>query len=116
MIVPRKAIKVAKYSNVKKAKVCAMAFSSSGQVIAIAHNRRVYGHKNKFTEHAEEVLLYKLEKLSAFKRFSNITILIIRVNAKGISMAKPCQQCKKLLSRYPVKVLYSGWDSQIHSY
>lgn len=116
MLVPQRAIKIARYSNVKRAKVSAIAFSGSGQIIAAAHNRRVYGHKNKFTQHAEEVLLYKLDKLNAFKRFSNITILVIRINTGGISMAKPCQQCKKLLSKYPVKILYSGWDRQIHPY
>lgn len=108
------AIKIAKYSNVKKAKVSAIAFSHSGRIIAMANNRRFNKHSEKFTQHAEEVLLYKLHKLKAFSRFKNITILIIRITKHGISMAKPCIKCQKLLERYSVNILYSGWDKQIH--
>lgn len=108
------AIKTAKYSNVKRAKVAAIAISGSGEIIATAHNRRINGDKTKFTQHAEDVLIQKLNKLNAFIRFKNITILVIRINKLGISMAKPCQKCSKLLKNYPVKILYSGWDQQIH--
>ncbi len=114
MKVPEIAIKVAKYSNVKRAKVSAIAFSGSGEVIATAHNRRLCGKKNVFTEHAEDVLIQKLNRLRAFSRFKNITILVIRVNEKGLSMSKPCKKCKKMLEQYPVDILYSGWDKQIH--
>lgn len=114
MKVPEIAIKVARYSNVKRAKVSAIAFSSSGEIITTAHNRRVCGKKNIFTQHAEEVLIQKLNKLRAFSRFKDITILVIRVNASGLSMAKPCSKCKKILEQYHVNILYSGWDKQIH--
>jgi cytidine deaminase len=110
------AIKTAKYSNVKRAKVAAIAFSGSGEIIATAHNRRFNKHEGKFTQHAEEVLLYKLHKLKAFNRFKNITILIIRITKHGLSMAKPCAECQKLLKQYNVNVLYSGWDKQIHAF
>lgn len=116
MTIPEAAIKVARYSNVKRAKVSAIAFSHSGEIIATAHNRRISGHVGKFTQHAEENLIYKLNRLKAFERFKNITILVIRVNTGGLSMAKPCSQCSKLLSRYQVKILYSGWDKEIHTY
>ncbi len=115
MIIPQIAIKIAKYSNVKRGKISAIALSHSGEIIATAHNRRIYGIKNKFTQHAEENLIHKLNKLKAFERFKNITILIIRINIFGISMAKPCWKCQKFLKQYPVHILYSGWDGQIHS-
>ncbi|MEE9574063.1 MAG: hypothetical protein V3W20_13495 [Candidatus Neomarinimicrobiota bacterium] len=116
MTLPETTIKTAKYSNVKRAKVSATAFSHSGQLIVSAHNRRVYGQKGKFTQHAEEVLLHKLDRMKAFNRFRSITILVIRVNTTGLTMAKPCKKCSKLLQQYPVKILYSGWDQQIHTF
>ena len=114
MKVPKIAIKVAKYSNIKRAKVSAIAFSGSGEIIATAHNRRFCGKKDVFTQHAEEVLIQKLNKLRAFSRYKDITILVIRVNTLGLSMAKPCDKCKKILEQYPVNIFYSGWDKQIH--
>lgn len=114
MIVPEKAIKVAKYGNVKRGKVAAIAFSHSGGIIAIAHNRRIHGVKNKFTQHAEEVLIHKLHRLKAFDRFKNITILVTRISSYGITMAKPCKNCQKLLKQYPVNVLYSDWSGTIN--
>jgi len=114
MIVPEKAIRVANYSNVKKAKVAAIALTSSGQIIAFAHNKRISGNPKKFTQHAEEVLIQKLNKLRAFDRFKNIIILVIRINIFGLSMAKPCNKCQKLLQEYPANILYSGWDQQIY--
>lgn len=114
--IPKKAIKIAKYSNVRSGKLSAIAFSHSGKIIATAHNRKVYGHRNIFTQHAEQVLILKLNRLNAFERFNDITILVVRINVHGVSMAKPCKKCHKLLSKYPVNILYSGWDKQIHSY
>lgn len=108
------AIKAAKYSNIKRGRVSALAFSHSGEIIAIAHNRRVSGQVGKFTQHAEENLINKLNKIKAFDRFKNITILVIRISSYGITMAKPCKNCQKLLKQYPVSILYSGWDGQIH--
>lgn len=115
MSMQKTAIKVAKYSNVRRAKVSAIAFTKSGQIIATAHNRRICGNPGRFTQHAEEVLIHKLNKLKAFDRFKDITILVIRINTFGVSMAKPCKKCRLLLDKYPVKVLYSGWDKKIHS-
>ena len=108
------AIKIARYSNVKRAKVSAIAFSHSGEIIASAHNRRVCGIPGKWTEHAEENLINKLLKLKAFNRFRNITILVMRISSYGVTMAKPCFKCQTLLDQYPVNVLYSNWDGRIH--
>lgn len=109
------AVKIARYSDVKKARVAAVAFETkSGRIIATAHNRRVDGHKFKFSIHAEEAIINKLSRLKAFDRFKRITILVLRIRSGGISMAKPCKMCTKLLSKYNVDVLYSGWDSKIH--
>lgn len=113
MTISEMAIRVASYSDVRKAKLAAIAFSHSGNIIATAHNRKVFGVKDKFTQHAEEVLLLKLHKLKAFDRFRNITILVIRINSHGISMAKPCKNCRKLLERHNINVLYSDWNGKI---
>jgi len=105
--------RTARYANVKRAKISAVAFTSGGEVIATAHNRRVYGHPTKWTEHAEEVLVQKLERLKAFQRFGKITILVLRVCATGLTIAKPCHGCQKLLGRYNVSVMYSSRNGDI---
>lgn len=117
MISTEVAVRVAKYSNVKKAKVSAIAFETkSGRIIATAHNRKIDGHRFKYSVHAEEALINKLSRLKAFDRFKRITILVLRVNSAGISMAKPCKKCAKLLSKYDITVFYSGWDREIHKF
>lgn len=104
------AARTARYSNVKRAKISALAFTQSGHLLATAHNRVLRCDNlftKKYTEHAEEVLVKKLDKLRAFNRFGKITILVLRVNTKGIVMAKPCKRCKKLLDKRNVVVYYS---------
>lgn len=104
---------MAGYGNVKRAKVGAIAVSPNGHIIATAHNRRVRGIPGKYTEHAEEVLLHKLDRIKAWDRFGEIHILVIRVNSTGITIAKPCYKCQILLSSYPVKVFYADRDGSI---
>ncbi len=101
-----KAIKVAQYTNVRRARVAALAFSSSGTIIAHAHNRRIEGKSKQWTQHAEEVLIGKLKKIKAFQRFGDISILVLRVSSDGLSMAKPCLKCQKLLRRYGLATIY----------
>lgn len=108
--------KVAKYTNVRKAKVSAVAFSGTGQIIATAHNRRVDGHKNKWTEHAEEVIIHKLVRLKAFSRYDNISILVMRINKRGAAMARPCRKCQILLRQYRVSVYYTSENGTVKEF
>ncbi len=103
----QRAKRISKYGNVKRAKVSAVAFTSNGNIIASAHNRRVCGQPGRWTEHAEEVLIHKLNRIKAWCRFDNITILVVRLNARGLVMAKPCEKCSLILKQYPVAVLYT---------
>jgi len=105
--------RVAGYGNVKRAKVSAIAFTSNGQIIANAHNRRVGGIPGKWTEHAEEVLIHKLNRIRAWNRYSDITILVLRINTKGLVMAKPCKKCQQILKQYPVEVFYTNRVGEI---
>jgi len=105
--------KKTRYSNVRKAKMAAMAISTSGQLIAYAHNTKACGSERRWSFHAEENLIKKLVKLNAFSRFDHINILIIRMTKVGISMAKPCKKCQELLHRYPVTIYYSDWEGKI---
>jgi len=101
------ASKIAQYTNVKRAKISALAFLTSGKLIASAHNRRTDGHKTKWTEHAEETLIKKLKKLHAFERFKQIIILVVRINKNGFAMSKPCDKCRKILLAHNVNVFYT---------
>jgi len=110
-------IKVAKNSNVRRGKLCAMAFSDQGELIAFAHNRKTTVNlpRRVWTEHAEIALINKLKRIRAFFRYDNITILVLRINSMSMTMAKPCQRCQKILDQYPVTILYSDWNGQICS-
>ena len=110
-----KARKIAIYTNVRRARISAIAFSKSGQIITSAYNRRVDGRHWQWTEHAEEGILKKMNKLCAFHRYSDINILVIRVLRKDgqLSLAKPCSRCRKKLEKYPVTVLYSTHSGDI---
>ena len=81
------AIKKAKYSNVRRGKVSAIAFSSSGQIIATAHNRRINGHQNIFTQHAESSLIDKLKKLSSEEDaiIFHIDIMTVGIDCCGLT-------------------------------
>jgi len=104
----QKAKQVAGYGNVRRAKVSAIAFTPNGTIIATAHNRRVHGKPGKWTEHAEEVLIHKLNRIRAWDRHGEIIVLVTRFNTTGIVMAKPCSDCQKLLNQYPVTVMYTN--------
>lgn len=108
--------KATRYTNVRKAKVSAVAFSGTGQIITTAHNRRVDGHKSKWTEHAEEVLIHKLERTRAFQRFKDISILVMRINKQGAAMARPCKKCQVLLKQYNVNVYYTSENGTVKEF
>jgi cytidine deaminase len=99
-----KTIKIANNSNVKRAKVCAIAFNNRGHLISYANNRRVEGHKRIFTEHAEQNLIRKLRKIKAFSRFGHIVIFILRINSHGLALSMPCKRCQQILQQYSNKI------------
>lgn len=102
-----KAIAIAQKANVKRAKVSALAFNKHGALISFAHNRCVRGHPQHWTEHAEEALIRKLDKINAFNRFGKIFILVLRINTKGLVTAKPCKRCCRILRNRNLKIFYT---------
>jgi len=109
----KKAKKTARYGNVRKAKMSAIAISQSGEIIASACNRMVYGHPTKYTDHCEEVLLQKLINLRAFQRYGKIKIFVMRVMKDGFGIARPCKRCQKQLDNYNVEVYYTNGSIEI---
>lgn len=112
----KKAIKEANRSKVRRGKVGAVLFNNSGHVICSAHNHPYYGHGNKFTIHAEEALINKLEKINALYRYGeNLNVLVVR-SRRGLNMlgnSKPCNNCARLLSNYSFDIYYSNEDGII---
>ena len=101
---------IAVHSAVRRAKTAAILFTKRGRVITYAPNVHFYGkeHKNKWTIHAEEFLIAKTLKLRALNRFSDLNILVVRVNAKDeFVMAKPCKRCQTLLRATGLPVFYT---------
>ena len=109
------ATRIAGYGDVIKGRMSALALTKSGKIITCASNHRLYGDYINWSEHCEAAVLRKLNKLKAFKRHCNITIFVFRISSFGISLAKPCKKCQKLLSKYDVKVLYTTDKGGIES-
>jgi len=91
--------KAASYANVRRAKLCAIAVTLSGRVVAVAHNRRTDGDKNRWTEHAEECLIRKIKRTKAIERFGKLILFVMRINTRGLVMAKPCEKCQSMLTK-----------------
>jgi hypothetical protein len=85
-----------------RCRVAALALSSSGGILAYENNRHFFGSKIKFTVHAEEGLINKLNRMRTFERERNkVTIIVLRLGKYGeLRNAKPCPYCAYILSRY----------------
>lgn len=102
--------------DVKRHRLCAIAFSGSGEIIASATNR-IHSDlpESPFSMHAEKFLIRKLKKIHAFERFGNIRVLVLRLaKSKGWAMAKPCPNCEKTLRGYKIQeVSYTSENGSI---
>lgn len=101
-----RAIKTAKQSNVKRAKVAALLVTNKGHILTAACNRRFYGAKGRFTIHAEEAVIAR--STYYIKRYTGqLTLIVIRVRPNGkFAISKPCDRCQKLINQTPFKVIY----------
>ncbi len=89
-----------KSPNFSQTRHCAAIFSKSGELICYSNNR----HK----KHAEMRVLSKYFSYPGFYGKGIGYMLVIRVNKSGKwNYSEPCKKCKKLLSRYNIKVVHS---------
>jgi len=92
---------VAQNSNVKRAKMAAILFTSKGQIITFSSNKSFWGDNKKFTIHAEEAVIAKAVKNNIAHRYMNgqIHMLVVRWMAgkKQLGLAKPCIKCQALI-------------------
>ncbi len=94
------------WSNVKKSKHLAIAFRKNGSFLASATNQLIQGHKDKFSLHAEEALIFKLKKIKAKERFGPLTVLIMRWSPSAKwTLSRPCKACQKLLEEYGIHTI-----------
>lgn len=107
------AAKIARGGDVIKARMSCLAISRSGDIICSSSNRLLQGNRIRWSEHAEEATIRKLLKVHAFDRYKGISIFVFRISSNGISLAKPCLKCQKLLDKYPVVVFYTTNDGKI---
>lgn len=112
---------IKRHCDVASGRVVAMAFSGE-YLIAVATSKRIRDDsssepdKEKWTIHAEEFLLNKLQKIKASSRFKSITIVVLRFTANGgLSMALPCNECQKIIkkNKWIDKIHYSDWNGDI---
>jgi len=96
--------KIQRDCDVKSFRLCALAFSQSGHLIASATNRtHGDGVVSDHSLHAEEFLVKKLKKIKSIERGSYISVLVVRWSKKkGWTMAKPCRGCEKLMRDYGI--------------
>ena len=113
------ATEVAKKSDVVRGKVGAVCFTNTGNILAFAHNKVIYGqtHKKQWTIHAEIALLAKLVRVRAASRYGikNLNILVVRYKPEidGLAIAKPCVNCRHYLNLTGIKVCYSDNNGNI---
>ncbi len=110
----KKAIEIAKESQVARGKVGAVLFTPNGHILAFANNRINRGHPGKWTIHAEEHLIAKATRIRAGSRYSKLCVLVVRWSVEsGLTIAKPCPVCSFLLDQTGWKVYYTDRNGQI---
>jgi cytidine deaminase len=95
-----KAYEVALTSDVKRSKIAAILYTTSGHILAAASNKAYWGYGSIYTIHAEQFLIAKIirMKLISRHRLNDLNIFVCRVMANGkFSNAKPCSKCQALL-------------------
>jgi cytidine deaminase len=110
------ATKLTKYSDVKKGRVSAIAFNNNGKILTTAQNRKLIGHGERYSTHAEENLIRKLLKINAFQRYGRITVLVLRLSSEGVTMARPCKRCQSLIDDYPIDIIYTSWSGELEKF
>jgi len=101
------ATKIARGGDVIKARMSCLAISRSGDIICSSSNRLLQGNRIRWSEHAEEATIRKLLKVHAFDRYKGISMFVFRISSNGISLAKPCLKCQRLINKYPLTVFYT---------
>lgn len=117
----QKALATAKNSEMQRGKVGAVLFTNSGHIITSAYNVYFDGDDDKRSIHAEEYVLSKAIRLRAIPRFCHrgLNLLIVRYKTSNdkLAMARPCEKCAKLLTRFPeIQVYYSNENGDIVKY
>ena len=108
-----RAIRAASCSEIIRARVGAVVFTDTGNILTHACNCRLYGHKT-LTIHAERSALAKIVKIRARERYGSINMLVVRVRANGtLSCAKPCQECEYYLREAGIKVWYTDNNGEV---
>ena len=106
--------KIDKDCDLKRYKVVAIAYNSSGKVIVVECNRSAEGQISKFSTHAEEFLVRKLRRIKAVERLGPISVVVMRLTPTGPAMSKPCKYCEQLLNKYGIDEIYyssrEGWN------
>jgi cytidine deaminase len=89
-------------------------YTSKGEVVTFAANTTFFGNNKKFTIHAEEFAILKLNRLNPF-RFKKLNLLVVRYRRvdRKLSIAKPCVKCQALLSLIDINVYYTNRDGSI---
>jgi cytidine deaminase len=117
-VVIRKAIDVAKSSDVVRGKVGAVLFTDRGRILTFSSNSKYMSNeKKRFTIHAEEYVLAKAIRQKIFARFAdeNINLLVVRWRKKDnkLSIAKPCKHCQEIIRETQISTFYSNKNGKI---
>ena len=115
-----KAIKIAKKSNCLRSRMAAIVFTNNGRILTHSDNKHFFGHKKKFTIHAEEGVLAKIIKMGIHLRFKikDLNILVVRwkPSTDALSNAKPCPKCAILLKRIGIRTFHSDENGDIKKF
>ena len=98
--------KIQKDCSVQRHQLAAVAFLKSGNVLAMDTNRSLPGDDDRFSLHAEEFVVDKLHKIKARERYGDIHMLVSRLSGSGWNMAKPCENCERVMRDYGIANIY----------
>lgn len=105
----QKIVKIAKdkwkRSDINRHKVIALALFGGKMLYAV--NRRGEGRVSRFSYHAEELLVKKIQKERAIQRLGIPVVVILRPKRDGqLGESRPCRGCTSLLKGIGVQRAY----------
>ena len=101
--------------TVKRAQHLAVAFTSSGHILCYSVNkgyecivdRKNYQNYERFSVHAEQSLIDKLQRMKIRERFQKVHLLSIRFcKIKGFCISKPCSACQEEIDKFNFSEVY----------
>lgn len=103
------AIEVANQST-EKHKIGAVLYDNNQYITGYnhVHGVEVPTRKNKWSIHAEEMVIIKGSRIDI--NFKNSILVVIRIKNGNLRLSKPCSHCQKLIKKFEIPYIYYSSD------